>query len=62
MERLERRRLVAGNGATWRLTEAGKMMHEAIEIDTNRGSAPPWAVLTPDEREAVRTGLESLPS
>jgi hypothetical protein len=46
--------------ATIRQLPAGAE-RDAIEADTNRRDAPPYASLTPDERLAFLAGLAALP-
>lgn len=61
LDALQARGLVERDEGQWRFSDPGRMLREAIEEETNRAAAPPFAVLDAADREAFLQGLETLP-
>lgn len=62
LDALREHGLVEQADGSWRITAGGRALRDAIEDATNRGAAPPFAILDEQERADFVAGLEALPS
>lgn len=60
LQNLRDRGLANTDGEEWRISAAGRTRRDAIEEQTNRLAAPPFAALDADDRAAFLHGLAAL--